>query len=127
MTLDQLTAHVRTLEVDDVDGLWLGAAFEAAKDLPLFSTPNGDCETMDALYEAMGAIAEQFRAADMHDAWSALEEADQQVRQRPRIVDGALPSDAAVNYYTPRLDAAYFLGLAMGLRLASIIAKAGVR
>jgi hypothetical protein len=39
-------------------------------------------------------------------------------RSGPRPADAPVPTDVAVDLYTPMMDAAYFIGLVMGARLA---------
>jgi hypothetical protein len=108
---------------DDTD--LLRAAAEVVQTLPLYvSIRRGHSD----LYAAFGDFARTFAGPDIEKAAAALAQWDDQVgTSRPS--DMELPSDAACDRWTPELHAAYYIGLAMGLRLARVselvVAKGG--
>ena len=124
MTFDQFAIDVKALEPIDEESAWLSAAVRAAAALPLLTTPFALTPEGGAdLYKKIHELAEQFDGVNMRKARQALEQSDARMvdSSRPRLAEVQAPSDSAGDFYTPQLDAAYFLGLAVGLRAAVVL------
>ena len=124
MTVDQVAIHLKEQDPFDEGSAWLAAAVRAAAALPLLTTPFAPKPEGGAdLYERIHELAEQFDRVNMRKARQALEQSDAVIvdSSGARLAEVQAPSDSAGDFYTPQLDAAYFLGLAVGLRAAAVL------
>ena len=124
MTFDQCASHVKKLEPIDEASAWVSAGAQAATALPLLTMPFAPRQDGGAdLYERIHELAEQFDRVDMRKARQALGQSDGLIvdSSRPRLAEVQGPPDTAHDFYTPQLDAAYFPGLAVGLRAAPVL------
>jgi hypothetical protein len=117
-----LAVHLRDLAPAEEESLWLEAAVATVQEHSLLATPltrvpgAGEPD----LYESIEALARRMAGPTIREAEAQLQACDVQVtRTGPRPAEPPpVPTDVAVALYTPQLDAAYFLGLVMGVRLA---------
>jgi hypothetical protein len=116
-----LVVHLRDLTPADEESLWLEAAVATTQEHSLLATPltrvpgAGEPD----LYESIEALARRMAGPTIREAEAQLRVCDALVtRAGPRPADPPVPTDVAVTLYTPQMDAAYFLGLVMGVRLA---------
>ncbi len=107
----------------DPESRWIRAANAAAGTMPLFYTPirepgEKEPDIYQVIYDlartmgegkTMRVAEEGLRRKDQDDAFNTTKH----------------PSDLACDLYTPQMDSAYFLGLAMGLRLARTLGTDG--
>jgi hypothetical protein len=111
----------------------LAAAVAETKSLGLLETAWSVSEDSEDVYAVIERLARRFDGRDIVQAERALKTWDDVVtravthpndppapgpRAIPRLGIFDLPTDAACAKYTPFMDAAYYLGLAMGARLA---------
>jgi hypothetical protein len=105
----------------------LTAAIVAARQLPLYISPNETPESNDLDFYKVVADT----ALMVHEATIAKAEADLSVwdeltdKHWPRPADVEPPTDAACSRYMFEIDAAYFLGIVMGARLARLTGADG--
>lgn len=120
MTANQIRSCVRELSADDVEMRWLEAATALVRDVPLFATPKSESEaSYEPIYSAIRAIVRQLAGPEYRGCERTFKALDELARQRPHRVDEyALPSDIQTDIETLFADGGFFIGLAMGLRLA---------
>jgi hypothetical protein len=108
----------RTRRPDDRGaGAWIKAAAAlATRELPLLVTVHDESEDMAALYDAFATLADQMEGKTRRTAQSRLEALDEACKPQRETMPA--PSDVACDFYTPQIDAAYYLGFVIGARLA---------
>jgi hypothetical protein len=124
LTLEHFASCIQELTPNDDESAWLSAAIKAIAPLRLLATPIDPSDGRTDLYKTIRDLAQQFEPGDMRRAERALEQMDALVTNESARRGAAklqAPSDCANDLYTPQLDAAYFLGLAMGLRAAAVL------
>lgn len=98
-------------------------AMAAAAFLPLYTspaaTPASASEGGVEIYDVISELAKRLVGPQITRADAKLERCEAMLnRVFPRPVEGLSARDAACERWTPEVDAAYFLGFAVGLRLA---------
>jgi hypothetical protein len=121
MTTEQIAACVRELTPEAVEERWLREAITLVKELPLTISPSGCAACSDgALYSAFDSLARELDGATIRESEANLEEWDELTSRIPHRAELRPPTDEAIGLYTVQMDAAYYVGLAMGLRLAAL-------
>ena len=118
MTAQQVAAIVG-VTVHDYERRMLAAADESAATFLAAGQGamlSGESGHFAAFHDIHVAVDGATDVAELSALLSAWDDARARHARRERSVRG--PSDAACNRYTPQLGAAYYFGLALGLRLA---------
>lgn len=118
MTVPPIAIYLQDLGPEAREALWLAAAARVARQMPLTMSPfitDGD-RGDDAFYGAIDGVARELAGPAMREAEEQLDRW-LAILRTARPADLPAPCDSANALYTPMIDAAYCIGLAVGVRL----------
>lgn len=124
--LPSIGVYLQEVGPDSQEALWLAAAARVAREMPLAMTPfTLLMDDDDAFYRAIEDVARELAGPAMRDAEDQLDRCLTILNRSARPADLPAPCDSANELYTPKIDAAYFIGLAVGVRLGRVLEGIG--
>jgi hypothetical protein len=125
-----ITIDLGELPSAKADARALRAAAAAVRRLPMYVSPHvAPSKNEHDVYTVVAHLAMKLYRSEIQQADAELDTYDQLFQRHlsanPSISN--FPSDAAVNRWTPEINAAYFLGIVMGARLARLADAGGVQ
>ncbi len=109
-----MTPENDKVPADSHEALWLAAAARVARQMPLGMSPVTRDDDGDLYYGSIEDVAREFADPDMREAEAQLD------RCFETLQGAGHPADVqaiANELYRPQIDAAYWIGVAVGVRL----------
>ena len=125
MTTSPIAIYLQELGPDSQEASWLRAAARVARQMPLAMSPFTQLADDDAFYRPIEDVARELAGPEMREAEEQLDRCVAFLQRSARPADLTPPCDSANALYTPQIDAAYFIGLAIGVRLGRALEGCG--